>query len=94
MTISDSNNFCNGSNIKLADRDRDEAQKAWILRQLSSQGKVATKTFRCSNMLRWRKQTEDSYRSEPECGKYDLVLQQAWECIETGVAEWRDVPIE
>lgn len=25
---------------------------------------------------------------------FDLILQQAWQCIETGETEWRDVLVE
>ena len=51
------------------------------------------KTYKCTAPVRWRQYTfyDDHAR---EYRKSELVLQQAWECIETGEIEWRDVPME
>ena len=54
------------------------------------------KTYKCTAPVRWRQPKQDDYIAllESICGKSMPVLQQAWECIETGEIEWRDVPIE
>ena len=50
------------------------------------------KTYKCSNALRWRQY--DVYDDHARgYRKSELVLQQAWECVETGEIEWRDVPM-
>jgi len=55
-----------------------------------------TKTFKLTNALRWRKPHGDPMQAliESTHGKDAPVLQQAWQCVETGEVEWRDVPME
>lgn len=74
----------------------DVAQNAAILREAHSQGWTTGKAYRCSNALRWRRPNENEIVAlmESTHGKHAPVLQQAWECIETGEVEWRDVPLE
>jgi hypothetical protein len=54
------------------------------------------KTIKCTPELRWRKPSENELIAlvERTHGKDDLVLQQAWVCVETGEVEWRDVLVE
>ena len=51
------------------------------------------KIFQRTNALRWRKPNENEIVAlmESTHGKHAPVLQQAWECLETGEVEWRDV---
>lgn len=50
----------------------------------------------CTGVLRWRKPNRDPVVAVMEAthGKYDPVLQQEWEDIDTGEVEWRDVPMD
>lgn len=77
-------------------RDQEAAQQACILREAFAQGKTCIKTFRCSNALRWRRPNENEVIALMEAthGKHAPVLQQAWECLEPGEVDWRDVPME
>ena len=79
----------------VADRDREQAQQACILREAFAQGNALGKTYRCSNAHRWRRPNKSEIVALMEAthGKHAPVLQQAWECLETGEVEWRDVPM-
>lgn len=46
--------------------------------------------------LRWRKPKADALTELFDAfqGRDTWILQQAWECQETGEVEWRDVPKE
>jgi len=80
----------------VAERSREAAQQSCILREAFAQGKTTGKTYRRSNALRWRRPNKDEIVAliESTHGKHAPVLQQAWECIETGDVEWLDVPLE
>ena len=77
-------------------REQNLAQQACIAREAFAQGRTTGKTFRCSSALRWRKPNNNEVVALMEAthGKHAPVLQQAWECIETGEVDWRDVPME
>lgn len=79
----------------VADRNKELAEQACILREAFAQGKSIGKTFRCGAALRWRRPNENEVIAliESTHGKHAQVLQQAWECLETGEVEWRDVPM-
>ena len=55
-----------------------------------------TGTYKLSNSLRLRKpnETEIIALFESTYGKYAPILQQAWQCIETGEVKWIDVPLQ
>ena len=50
------------------------------------------KTYKCTCPLRWGEPRIDIY-TITGYAKDLPVLQQAWECVETGEIEWRDVQI-
>ena len=54
-----------------------------------------TGTYKLSNSLRWRKQNDNELVAlyESTHDKHAPVLQQAWQCIETGELKWIDVPL-
>ena len=55
------------------------------------------KTYKCTAPVRWRKYdiyNDNIYAVITGHGNTKLALQQAWECVETGEIEWRDVPME
>ena len=56
---------------------------------------IESKTFKAVAALRWRKPNPNEAIAlvESTHGKYAPVLQQAWQCIETGELDWRDVPL-
>jgi len=74
--------------------DRAYYTKPDVERKVRGEIMSETKTFRCGNTLRWRRPSDDEITAliEATHGKHAPVLQQAWECIETGEVEWRDVP--
>jgi hypothetical protein len=53
------------------------------------------RTWQAASAIRWRKPHPNEYRAliESTHGKYAPVLQQAWQCVETGEIDWRDVPM-
>lgn len=53
-------------------------------------------SWKATAALRWRKPNQDELIALMESvnGKSDCVLQQAWQCIETGEVNWRDIPVE
>ena len=57
---------------------------------------IEVKTYKCTNQLRWRKPNDDPMTALVEAthGKDAPVLQQAWQCIETGEIDWKDVSSE
>ncbi len=54
-------------------------------------GEVGTKTVRPAALLRWVR--DRSCFVADILGPRQKKLQQAWECLETGEVEWRDVPL-
>jgi hypothetical protein len=55
-------------------------------------GTPPLQTLRCTNALRWKKQM---FQAAPILGMGNQnILQQAWQCIETGEVVWKDVPVE
>jgi len=54
----------------------------------------STKTIVLTNGLRWRKPALDPIEALLDAvnGKDSWILQQAWQTLETGEVEWRDVP--
>ena len=51
------------------------------------------KTYKCSYPVRWGQY--DVYDDHARGYRKSVpVLQQAWECVETGEIEWRDVPMK
>jgi hypothetical protein len=52
------------------------------------------KTYVATASLRWKRQTDPFAGMMEAFGHVPRVLQQAWQCLETGEHEWRDVPTE
>ena len=52
------------------------------------------KTYKCTAPVRWRQQAVYDIYAGAGFMKSVPVLQQAWECVETGEIKWRDVPME
>jgi hypothetical protein len=53
----------------------------------------AARTFRLTPQLRWGKRLIVNARGEGTGIAHDR-LQQAWQCVETGELDWRDVERE
>ena len=56
---------------------------------------ACVKTYKLSNSLRWRQPSDNELVALVEAthGNPAPILQQAWQCIETGEVDWRDVPL-